>query len=65
MEYLGCGDIKEMEAIAKNLAEYVFSEEYTVNEVINEIMPFEYNLDSNDKAYVEYLVYKIGGFELC
>lgn len=45
-------DIGELRSIAKNIAFDVNSEVYSINEAIFEVMPFEYSLDDNEKAFV-------------
>jgi hypothetical protein len=45
-------DIRELKAIAKNLAALVLDGTYSINEAILEVMPHEYSLSLEEKLFI-------------
>jgi hypothetical protein len=51
-DMLALSDLDELDCVITSLSIYVSEGTYSLNEVLNEIMPFEWNLASYEKDYV-------------
>lgn len=49
-------EVKELNGIAMNLVMQILDGTYTQGEAIHEVMPFEFNLSGDEKAYVAMVV---------
>jgi hypothetical protein len=50
--FIGDSEKRELDGIARNLANAVLDGEYSINEAVYEVMPFEYCLCPAAKKYV-------------